>query len=212
MVMTQADENRHDFAFIAGAVVGAIAGALVTLALTPMSGPDTREKLRSRANELGPIRERALEAAGPVRERAGTFAMTASERAQSLAATGKERAADLAARTPIGRGGQDENGMAPAEANEMLSGHDPNAHPGGTVTPGALASAAADDTDMSHQTAAQGSSAPVSSATPERSTPSSTVSGPSSDPTAVHTQDPAEGQRDQATESGNGRVSEEPRS
>ena len=56
MAFTRSDENRHDFAFIAGAVIGAIAGALVTLALTPMSGADTREKLAAGLESLAQSR------------------------------------------------------------------------------------------------------------------------------------------------------------
>jgi gas vesicle protein len=184
MALSRSDESRHDFAFIAGAVIGAIAGALVTLALTPMSGADTREKLRSRAGELGPIRERAMEAAAPVREKAGTLASTAAEKSKTLAATGKERAADLAAKAPIGRthDGVDATDMSPEEAGSMLFGSQPGAHPGGTVTPGALADAGADAIDSSLPDTADGEP-------------------------AAHSQDPAEGARAGAGETGNGRIS-----
>jgi hypothetical protein len=85
--MLQREESRHDFAFIAGVVVGAISGALATLALTPMSGAETREKIRSRASQtdLTPIRERATAVASS---------------AQHLAATGREKASGLAAKAP----------------------------------------------------------------------------------------------------------------
>ena len=46
--MLQREESRHDFAFIAGVVIGAAAGALATLALAPAAGSDTREKVRER--------------------------------------------------------------------------------------------------------------------------------------------------------------------
>lgn len=158
--VTRSDESRHDFAFIAGAIIGAISGALVTLALTPMSGAETREKLRSRAEDLGPIRDRAMEAAAPVKEKAmgaaapvkekaGSIAATASGKAQTLAASGKEKATDLAAKSPIGRGHDDEldsRNMEPDEANDMLSSTDSDAHPGGTMTAAALADAGADAT------------------------------------------------------------------
>ena len=147
--LTRADESRHDFAFIAGVVIGAISGALVTLALTPMSGADTREKLRSKAGDLGPMRERAMEAAAPVKEKAGSIAATAAEKAQSLAASGKEHAAGLAAKSPLSRGGDDAIGMDADEANALLAS-DPAAHPGGTVTASALAEAGANDTDSNH--------------------------------------------------------------
>jgi gas vesicle protein len=235
MALTRSDENRHDFAFIAGAIIGAIAGALVTLALTPMSGADTREKLKSRAGELGPIKERAMEAAAPVRERAmgaaapvrekaGTLASTAAEKGKTLAATGKERASDLAAKTPIGgRGGNeyDATDMGPAEAGSMLFGSEPGAQPGGVVTPAALADAGADDVDSSHLDAATSGSANVAGTTerPPRIHPIEPAEGArqpgstsgTTDPIKdSHAQDPAEGARGAATESGNGRVNEKP--
>lgn len=81
------DEHRHDFAFLAGVIVGAISGALATLALTPMSGAETREKLRSRAAQadLAPVRERATAVAGS---------------AQHLVAASREKATGLAAKAP----------------------------------------------------------------------------------------------------------------
>jgi gas vesicle protein len=208
MALTRSDESRHDFAFIAGAVIGAIAGALVTLALTPMSGAETREKLKSRAEDLGPIRDRALEAtapvrekamgaAAPVKEKAGSVATMAAEKGKTLAATSKERATELAHKAPIGRGHEpDATDMGPEEAGSMLFGAQPGAHPGGTVTPGALADAGRDDTDSSHLGAATASS--------------TNVTGTTERPPQIHTQDPAEGARGTTTESGNGRVSEEP--
>jgi gas vesicle protein len=221
MALTRSDENRHDFAFIAGAIIGAIAGALVTLALTPMSGADTREKLKSRAGELGPIKERALEAAAPVKEKAGSLATTAAEKGKTLAATGKERAADLAAKAPIGRGSHDDTQMSPDEAGSMIYGSPAGAHPGGVVTPGALADAGADDTDSSHLDASSSADTNVTGSTerPPRIHPIEPAEGArqpgteagTSDPLSdAHTQDPAEGQRGAATESGNGRVSEKP--
>jgi len=223
MAIGRSDESRHDFAFIAGAVIGAIAGALVTLALTPMSGADTREKLRSRAGELGPIKERALEAAGPVKEKAGTLATTAAERSKTLAATGKERATELAAKAPIGRGGHDESDVSPGEAESMIFGSQPDAHPGGTVTPGALFEAGVDDTDSSHLEASEGAAdatgdAPSVTGTierPARIHPIEPAEGARQPGTgdsnaSAHTQEPAEGERSTGTESGNGRVSEKP--
>ncbi len=155
--VTRSDESRHDFAFIAGAVIGAISGALVTLALTPMSGADTREKLRSRAEELGPIRDRAMEAAAPVKEMAKSAAAPMKEKAGSIAATATEKAQTLAAKTPIGRGHEsdtDATNMDADAANDMLTTSDPDAHPGGTVTPAALADAG---TEATTQTDAVGS-------------------------------------------------------
>lgn len=223
MAFGRSDENRHDFAFIAGAVIGAIAGALVTLALTPMSGAETREKLRSRAEDLGPIKERALDAAAPVKEKAETLATTAAERGKTLAATGKERATELAAKAPIGRGGHHEAEMSPEEAGSMLFGSQPGAQPGGTMTAGALFEAGVDDTDSSHLEASSSTTsvadgAPSVTGTTERpariqpiepadgDSQSGSTSGTSDPMRSAHTQEPAEGERGPSTESGNGRV------
>lgn len=99
--MSHHDQNRHDFAFLAGVVVGAISGALATMALTPMSGQETREKLRARAGDLGPVKERASSVASSARE---------------AVATGREKAADLAAKSPLPIGH--------ARAGETGEGHD----------------------------------------------------------------------------------------
>lgn len=93
----QRDESRHDFAFIAGVVVGAIAGALATLALTPMSGPETRERLREHAGDLAPVKERAASVASVAQQRATSMAGSA----QQIVATGREKATELAAKTPL---------------------------------------------------------------------------------------------------------------
>lgn len=116
----QRDESRHDFAFIAGVVVGAIAGALATLALTPMSGPETREKLREHAGDLGPVRERAASVAGAAQQRAASVA----ESAQQMVATGREKATDLAARSPLsvpGRGSDEQADVADVGMDTMMA-------------------------------------------------------------------------------------------
>ena len=88
-----------------------------------------------------PVKERAMEAAAPVKEKATTLATTAAEKGKTLAASGKERAADLAAKAPFGHSGHDASEMSPDEAGAMIFGSEPGAHPGGVVTPGALADA-----------------------------------------------------------------------
>ena len=80
------EENRHDFAFIAGVIVGAISGALVTLALTPMSGSETRERVMERVGDLEPMKERA----------AG-LATTGKH----LMETSREKAVEMVAKSPL---------------------------------------------------------------------------------------------------------------
>lgn len=87
-LMSHHDESRHDLAFIAGVVVGAISGALATLALTPMSGSETREKIRTRAAETDLT---------PMKERASSVASSA----QQMVATGRDKVVDLAAKSPL---------------------------------------------------------------------------------------------------------------
>lgn len=103
----QRDEGRHDFAFIAGVIVGAITGALATLALTPLSGPETREKLREHAGDLAPVRERAAKVAGAAQQRVASVAGSA----QHMVEIGRDKAAELAAKASLpipGRQGSDQ--------------------------------------------------------------------------------------------------------
>ncbi len=81
--MIKREESRHDLAFMAGVIIGAISGALAALALTPMSGAETREKLRETTGNLAPVKEKV-----------------ASATSQAVA-TGKEKAAELAAKSPL---------------------------------------------------------------------------------------------------------------
>lgn len=109
--MPRRDESRHDFAFLAGVIIGAIAGAIVTLILAPGSGNETREKLRGKVQDfdVDSVRQRAMHARETVKERAGEQAERIKEMkdqapaVSDLAATAKSKANDLAERAPIGR-------------------------------------------------------------------------------------------------------------
>lgn len=111
--MSRRDESRHDFAFLAGIIIGAIAGAIVTLVLAPGSGNETREKLRGKMQEfdVDTVRQRAMDARETVKERAGEQAERLKEMkdqapaVSDLAATAKSKASNLADRAPIGRNG-----------------------------------------------------------------------------------------------------------
>lgn len=105
--MVHREESRHDFAFIAGVIVGAISGALVTLALTPMSGEQAREKVMERAGNLEPVKERATGLATS---------------AQHLVETGREKAADLVAKSPLPFGEHPEAGEANGPAATVSGG------------------------------------------------------------------------------------------
>lgn len=98
--MIQREESRHDFAFMAGVIVGAISGALATLALTPMSGAQTREKVRQTTSNVD---------LAPVKERVTTIRGSAATTAQSAVATGREKATELAAKSPLPIGRRDQD-------------------------------------------------------------------------------------------------------
>jgi hypothetical protein len=90
MLHLQREESRHDFAFLAGVLVGALAGAAATLALTPMSGSETREKLRAQTSNLNVNM-------GDLKQRAGDLAGAAGTKVAPV----KERVTELAGKTPL---------------------------------------------------------------------------------------------------------------
>lgn len=103
------EESRHDFAFFAGVIIGAVAGAIATLALAPRADGQAREKLRERVQQvdIDQIRERARAASETVRETATSRASELRERASSgegagsLIGTARERATEAVNRSPL---------------------------------------------------------------------------------------------------------------
>jgi gas vesicle protein len=95
--MLQREESRHDFAFIAGVIIGAIAGAMATLALTPMSGNETREMIRSRVGEMDELKERA----STVKEKATERASSVAHSAQPMVDKVKTQVTEMAAKSPL---------------------------------------------------------------------------------------------------------------
>ena len=111
--MLRREESRHDFAFIAGVIVGAVAGAIATLALTPMSGNETREMIRGRVGDMDEIKERAASVKEIAAERASSVKEMAAERASSVAESAQpmvEKVKTQAAKTPLPVGDNDKNG------------------------------------------------------------------------------------------------------
>lgn len=120
--MFQREESRHDLAFMAGVIIGAISGAIAALALTPMSGAETREKLRETSSNLGPVKDKvtttASQAVAPVKEKAAGAVSAASqavgpmkEKAADAVSSAsqavgpvKEKAAEFAAKSPLPMG------------------------------------------------------------------------------------------------------------
>lgn len=114
--MFEREESRHDLAFMAGVIVGAISGALTALALTPMSGAETREKLRETSSNLGPVKEKvtttASQAVAPVKEKAAEAVSAASQAVGPM----KDKAAEMAAKSPLPMGNkQDEQDIVMSE-------------------------------------------------------------------------------------------------
>lgn len=101
--MLRREESRHDFAFIAGVIIGAIAGAVTTLALTPMSGNETREMIRSKVGDMDEIKERA----SSVKDKAAERVSSVSESAQPMMDKAKAKATGLAEKSPLPTGGED---------------------------------------------------------------------------------------------------------
>ena len=92
----QESGGRNDLAFLAGIVIGAIAGAAATLALAPAWEEETRDKLRQQGVSFEPIREKATTIAATSREKAADVAHTVQDKATGIAETGKQKAADVA--------------------------------------------------------------------------------------------------------------------
>lgn len=89
--MIKREESRHDFAFMAGVVIGAVAGALGTLAFAPRAGAETRERWRARMDEMhveqlkaraSELREAATAKTEQLREKAGAGGVVESTRAR----------------------------------------------------------------------------------------------------------------------------------
>ena len=102
--MIKREESRHDFAFMAGVVIGAVTGALATLALAPRTGTETRDRWRSRMHEMPmeDIRMRAL----TLREVASARSEQLREAASSTSASDvlqstRSRVTDMVDRSPL---------------------------------------------------------------------------------------------------------------
>lgn len=103
--MFKREETRHDFAFMAGVVIGAVAGAAATLAMAPRAGTETRERLRARMDEfqVDEYRSRATQsikgAAATGSERVRDLASSAAE--SPLVETTKARVTEMVDRSPL---------------------------------------------------------------------------------------------------------------
>ena len=102
--MFRREESNHDFAFMAGVIMGAIVGVLATLALTPFSGAEARAKLRERTGDLSSVKERAagvastaMERVEPMREKASEVASNAKQKVEPV----RDRAMEIAAKSPL---------------------------------------------------------------------------------------------------------------
>ena len=111
--MLRREESRHDFAFIAGVIIGAIAGAITTLALTPMSGNETREMIRSKVGDMDDIKERA----NSVKEKATERASSVAESVKPMMDKAKAKATDLVEKSPLPVGEDDKANGTVTEMN-----------------------------------------------------------------------------------------------
>jgi gas vesicle protein len=86
-------ERDSDFgAFLAGFIIGGMAGAAVALLLAPQSGEDTRTIIHDRSIEL---KDKAAEKAETVRIKAEAAAAEARARADDLAKLTQEKAIEF---------------------------------------------------------------------------------------------------------------------
>jgi gas vesicle protein len=95
--MLRREESRHDFAFIAGVIIGAITGAITTLALTPMSGNETREMIRSKVGDMDEIKGRATSVKDKATERASSVA----ESAKPMMDKAKAKTTEMVEKSPL---------------------------------------------------------------------------------------------------------------
>jgi gas vesicle protein len=93
--LTQMADNTSGVDFLAGFVVGALAGAAAALLFAPQSGEETRSLIRDKGIEL---REQADELSAEARKRAEGFQTQARERAEALSAQARATAGDLQTR------------------------------------------------------------------------------------------------------------------
>ena len=198
----QREESRHDFAFMAGVIVGAISGALATLALTPMSGADTREKIRQTTSNVD---------LAPVKERVVTIRTTAATTAQSAVASGREKATELAAKAPlplvrredIGSGSDHVHTFGRREDGLTGTGSETAMRGGGTGSSGSTGGSEPRTGFGPHgghtQEPSEGSpavgqpGAGTSGSTQQSASPSGEPTTSSFGPHGAHTQEPAEG-------------------
>ena len=83
------DESQRGGAgrFVAGLLLGGLAGAATMLLLAPQSGEETRAQIQQKSREL---RDQTNEALSQARTKAGELKETAQERAQELQQQGKD--------------------------------------------------------------------------------------------------------------------------
>jgi gas vesicle protein len=87
----QQSEMKHMGRFIAGILVGGLAGAVTLLLTAPQSGKDTRKFIQTKAIELRDKSTAAMESvSGQVSSKAGQIKTSVSSKALELTQQGKE--------------------------------------------------------------------------------------------------------------------------
>lgn len=102
--MMRREESRHDFAFMAGVIIGAVTGALATLALAPRTGPETRDRWRAQMQSIpmDDLRARAANLREVAAVQGGQLKEAASNVSTSdVVQTTRARVTDAVDRSPL---------------------------------------------------------------------------------------------------------------
>ncbi len=89
--MEQQPDGRHAGRFIAGILLGSLAGAVTLLLVAPQSGKDTRKFIQTKAIELRDKSTATVEnVSGQVSAKAGQIKTSVSSKAMELTQQGKQ--------------------------------------------------------------------------------------------------------------------------
>jgi gas vesicle protein len=89
--MQQGSDQKHPGRFIAGMLIGGLAGAVTLLLFAPQSGKDTRKLIQTKTIELRDKTTATVESiSGQVSSKAGQFKTSISSRVTELTQQGKE--------------------------------------------------------------------------------------------------------------------------
>ncbi|PLR98174.1 YtxH domain-containing protein [Bacillus sp. T33-2] len=116
--VTKGNSKSNDF--VAGAIIGGIAGALAALLLAPKSGKELRSNLNEQTNALLSKTEKLRDAA---MTRGNDLATAAKDRANTITKTVTQQSADLLNKVKGPRSQQDQQNGAEQEASSGPAGN-----------------------------------------------------------------------------------------